>query len=117
MALLGALSQEFLPGLLPAIFLVFSAMVLAAYVSKVYVSRDIGMTTAVATLLTFVHGSMATHSETGLTLAVVLGTLTTALLAAKRPIHSFASRISREEMVDTAKFLIIALVVLPLLPD
>lgn len=116
-ALLGALVQQYFPNLLVAAFLSFMVLVVVAYFGKVLMERDIGLTTSVATILTFIYGAMATHSEQGMTYAVVFGVLTTSMLAAKGPIHHFAERIGRREMVDTLKFFIVALVVLPLLPD
>lgn len=116
-ALLGALVQRYLPDLMVAAFLSFMVLVTVAYLGKVLLERDIGLTTSVATILTFVFGAMATQGEQGLTYAVVFGVITTSLLAAKEPIHGFADRIGRREMADTLKFLILALVVLPLLPN
>ena len=116
-ALFGALTQQFYPSLLPVALGAVFVLVAIAYVGKVALEGDVGMTTAVATLLTFVYGAMATHSQEGLTFAIVFGTLTAALLAVKEPAHSFARGLDREELRDALKFLIIALVVLPLLPD
>jgi uncharacterized membrane protein (DUF4010 family) len=112
----GALVQAFYPRLLPVAVVFVGGLVVVAYVAKVVTTGDIGMTTAVATMLTFVYGAMATHSDTGLRLAVVLGTVTMALLAEKRPIHQFAARLNEAEMRASLKFLIVALVVFPLLP-
>jgi uncharacterized membrane protein (DUF4010 family) len=50
-------------------------------------------------------------------LAVMLSIIVTAILALKRYIHVAVRRISEREMIDTIKFLIIAFVILPLLPD
>lgn len=116
-ALLGAVTQLFFPSLLPLLFGMFLLLVVIAYISKVVIEGDIGMTTAIATILTFVYGAMTVHSEEGLTLAIVLGTVTAALLAVKDPMHDLAGRIGPHELRATLKFLIIALVVLPLLPD
>ncbi|MCO8246552.1 MULTISPECIES: MgtC/SapB family protein [unclassified Haladaptatus] len=113
----GALVQAFFPNLLPIAVVLVGGLVVVAYVSKVATTGDIGMTTAVATMLTFVYGAMATHSDTGLRLAVVLGTVTMALLAEKRAIHEFADRLDEAEMRASLKFLIVALVVFPLLPS
>ncbi len=112
----GALVQAFFPNLLPIAIVLVGGLVVVAYVGKVVTTGDIGMTTAVATMLTFVYGAMATHSDTGLRLAVVLGTVTMALLAEKRAIHEFAGRLDEAEMRASLKFLIVALVVFPLLP-
>ena len=116
-ALLGALTQLFFPSLLPLVLGVVLVLVVVAYVGKILLEGDVGMTTAVAAVLTFVYGAMTGHSEEGLTLAVVLGTVTAAMLAVKDPMHDLAGRIGQEELRAALKFLIIALVVLPLLPD
>ncbi|MFU8869832.1 MgtC/SapB family protein [Natronococcus sp.] len=116
-ALLGALVSLFFPSLLPILFGMFLALVVVAYVSKIVLEGDAGMTTAIAMVLTFVYGAMAVHSEEGLTLAVVFGTVTAALLAVKEPMHELTGRIGPTELRATLKFLIVALVVLPLLPD
>ena len=116
-ALLGALTQLFFPSLLPLVLGMVLVLVVVAYVGKILLEGDVGMTTAVAAVLTFVYGAMTGLSEEGLTLAVVLGTVTAAMLAVKDPMHELAGRIGQEELRAALKFLIIALVVLPLLPD
>jgi uncharacterized membrane protein (DUF4010 family) len=116
-ALLSALTQLFFPSLMPIVLGMFLLLLVVAYVSKIVLEGDVGMTTAIAAILTFVYGAMAVHSDEGLTLAVVLGTVTAALLAVKDPMHDLAGRIGPTELRATLKFLIVALVVLPLLPD
>ena len=116
-AVLGALIREFFPDLLVVTAGLVGILVVLGYVSKVAHEGDIGLTTAVATIMVFVYGAMTTHSPEGYTLAVVLGVLTTAILAVKDPIHAFANRLEQEDLRATLTFLIVALVVLPLLPD
>ncbi len=58
----GALVQAFFPALLPLALVFVAGLVVVAYVAKVVTTGDIGMTTAVATMLTFVYGAMATRS-------------------------------------------------------
>lgn len=116
-ALLGALTQLFFPSLLPIVFGMFLLLVVIAYVSKIVIEGDVGMTTAIATILTFVYGAMTVHSDEGFTLAIALGTVTAALLAVKDPMHNLAGQIGPAELRAALKFLLIALVVLPLLPD
>lgn len=116
-ALLGALIQQFAPSLLAIALGMLFVLVAIAYAGKVVLEGDVGMTTAVATVLTFVYGAMTTHSEEGLTLAIVFGTVTTAVLSVKEPARAFARRLERGELRDALKFLIVALVVLPLLPN
>ena len=116
-ALLGALVRHFFPRLLVVVAALLGVLVTLAYVYKVELEGDLGLTTAFATVLVFVYGAMTTHSPEGYTLAVILGVLTTAILAVKDPVHAFADRLDREDLRATLTFLIIALVVLPLLPD
>lgn len=116
-ALLGTLTYTFFPDVLPVVFGMFLIMVIVGYLSKIVIEGDHGMTTAIASVLTFMFGAMTVHSDEGLTLAIVLGTLTAALLAIKDPMHDLADRIGRDELRAAIKFLIVALVILPLLPD
>ncbi|MFB6165346.1 MAG: MgtC/SapB family protein [Haloarculaceae archaeon] len=117
LALLGALTQAFFPAILPVVAAVVGLLVAVAYATKVLIRGDTGLTTTVATLLSFVYGAMTTHSAAAFTLAVVLGVVTATLLAAKGSVHAFANALDRDELFATLKFLIVSLVVLPLLPD
>ncbi len=112
----GAVIQEFFPHLLLPAFLLFVGLLIVAYVMKVR-KLDIGMTSSVATLLTFLFGAMCTLSEQAMLIAVMMGILTAVLLAVKDPLHQFANRIDPDEMYAVLKFLVIALVIFPLLPD
>jgi uncharacterized membrane protein (DUF4010 family) len=116
-ALFGALLNEFFVDLLIPGFVTLGLVVVVAYAGKVLTEDDVGTTTAVAVLLTFVYGAMTTQSEEGLVLAVVLGIVTTSLLAAKPWMHKFAEGIEQKELTDMLKFLLVAPVALVLLPD
>ena len=116
-ALFGALEQAFFPDLLSVSLVLLVILVIVAYVAKIVTEGDIGMTTVIATILTFVYGAMTTHSEEGLRLAIVFGGLTTVLLAIKTPIHDFVDKISPEERRSTLQFIIVSLVILPVLPN
>ena len=88
-------------------------------------SRDAapGVTTEVAALITFLLGVLALLP--GLTvstgqrylLIVASAGVVMALLSFKEPLHQAVARISADDIYATAKFVILALVVLPLLPD
>jgi uncharacterized membrane protein (DUF4010 family) len=54
---------------------------------------------------------------TRLVLVVAVGVTLTFLLSSKQVLHGFASRVSREDLFSTIKFLIVATIVLPLLPN
>lgn len=82
-----------------------------------------GLTTEAAFLLTFLLGALA--GSRGLIepvsrkVVVVLsvGVVATLLLSAKAPLHAFVGKATRADVFATLKFLIVAVVVLPLLPD
>lgn len=83
---------------------------------------DPGVTSEVAALVTFALGALAgsprflDHSSR-LLLVIGLAAITMALLAVKRPLHGFIARVSRDDVYATAKFVVLALVALPLLPN
>jgi uncharacterized membrane protein (DUF4010 family) len=116
-ALLGALLNAYFPQLLVPGFVAIALIVAVAYAGKVAVEGDVGTTTAVAALLVFVYGAMATRSSEGTVLAVVLGIFTTSLLAAKPWMHDFADDIEDRELTDILKFLLVAPAVYLLIPD
>ncbi|MFW5983815.1 MAG: MgtC/SapB family protein [Halobacteria archaeon] len=116
-SLLGALLNGFFPELLLVGFAALSVVVTVAYAGKVAFEDDIGTTTAVTTLIIFVYGALTTESGEGVVLAIVLGIVTTSLLAAKPWMHSFADELSDQELIDMLKFLLVAPTVFLLVPD
>ncbi|MCG2827914.1 MgtC/SapB family protein [Methanothermobacter sp. K4] len=117
-SLMGALSaylSGIFPLMLPAAFLGLVAIVSASYIVSMRDDGDIGITGEVAAFITFMLGAMCFSGD--YRLAAMLAIIVTALLALKRYIHIAVRRISEREMIDTIKFLVIAFVILPLLPD
>ncbi len=115
-ALSGALLFEYFPNLLLAGFLFLAALLVVGYIAKIR-KHGVGMTTCVATVLTFIYGAMCVSSQETMMAAVMLGILTALLLAVKDPLHSFANAVEPEEMYAVLKFLVVALVIFPLLPN
>lgn len=82
-----------------------------------------GLASALAGLLVYVLGALPFLAIPGLAfparllLEGALGTLVVALLVLRRPMHAFAERLSQEDMLASVRFALVALVVLPLLPD
>jgi len=76
---------------------------------------DIGITTLVAALLTFLLGAAAGFGE--LVLAAIGGVVTALLLGVKRPMHRLLERLQQDEVLAVIKLLIVGVVILPLLPD
>ena len=118
---LGALARPvagmwLLVGLLAAV---------AAFVTVLHLRTsardDIGISTEVACLLAFGLGALAGMRDlmpdrdrfllVGTTAAAAL-----ALLALKQPLHGFVKRLSVDDVYATTKFVVLALVILPVLP-
>ena len=82
---------------------------------------DIGISTEVAALIAYALGALsAMHGlmpdATRHLLVGAIAALVLTLLAMKKPLHGFAARLSEEDLYATAKFVSLALVVLPALP-
>lgn len=92
---------------------IFALVVLAYWVQTQ--KGKLGLTTALALLVTYFLGAMTAYGL--LVEAVSLTVFTTTLLSLKDQFHSFVKRITEEEMFAFIKFFIIALLVMPLLPD
>ncbi len=82
-----------------------------------------GITTEAAALITFLLGVLALYPDLPLArgqrylLIVASASVVMALLSFKEPLHEAVRRVSMDDLYATAKFVILALVILPLLPD
>lgn len=118
-AILGTLSA-YLSQDFPYFWMVsFAGLVVLVGLSYLVTTRkndDMGITTEIAAFLTFVLG-MLCFTDEGMLLAPIFAIIVTTLLAIKPHLHRFAHRVSEKELINTLKFLIIAFVILPLLPD
>lgn len=113
--LLVLLGEQTHPLLLPAGVLVLGALLVAGYVMTSGVTRDYGATTEVALMLTLTLGALAVSGSA--LEAVAAAVVTAVLLGFKAEIHSTLARLDRRELHSSLQLLLIALVVLPLLPD
>lgn len=123
----GAVGALFVPlygiWILLALLLAQVAFQLVAFADDVKRGASRGLTTEAAFLLTFLLGALA--GSQGLLepvshkVMVVLsvGVVATLLLSAKATLHDLVGRATRQDVFATVKFLIVAVVVLPLLPD
>ncbi len=97
-----------------SISIIFGGLVVAGYyVEATHGER--GLTSEVATLLTYLSGALCYWQQRPL--AVALGVTTMALLSLKPEIHTFAQRLTREDVYATLKFAVITAIVLPVLPN
>jgi uncharacterized membrane protein (DUF4010 family) len=116
-ALCGWLSLAFeSPWVLAAGLLAAAAAMLAGYVMSVRVDADnIGQTTEIAALATFLLGAVAAHGEREL--AAGLGVAVAAILAYKQPLHGFVEKLGSDDVYAALRLLVATFIVLPILPD
>jgi uncharacterized membrane protein (DUF4010 family) len=100
-----------------------AAVVLALGVAQARAkSDDVGVSSEIAAIITFGLGvlcatpALMQGSERYLVVAGIAA-VTMALLALKRPLHGFIAQVSSDDVYATVKFVLLAVVVLPLLPD
>jgi uncharacterized membrane protein (DUF4010 family) len=107
----GALQQ---PALMLAAFAGIAALIVASYVAS---SRqgNLGLTTEVSALLTFVLGALCVQGF--VSAAAAIGVIAVLLLALKNALHTLAARIESSDVEATLRFALITAIVLPLLPD
>jgi len=95
-------------------------LVAIAYFDDVKHNRDRGMTSETAFVITFLLGVLALSpdvlKENRLLIVGGLGVAATALLSLKDALHDWAAKVSKEDIYATVKFLVVAVIVLPLLP-
>lgn len=95
---------------------VIAVMISAYFISnKSNNEKTIGVTSEVAVLIVFLSGYIAGIGE--LVLASTITVLLVTVLGLKEYIHKFAKKITDVELESILKFIIIAVIVLPLLPD
>jgi uncharacterized membrane protein (DUF4010 family) len=123
-ALTGALAMMLAPasGWLPLVALVGLVVFVAiAYAGDIRKGADHGLTTEASVIATYLLGALATSRviepmRERLLLVAAGGVVLAFLLSSKEWLHGKVSKISREDLFSTVKFLIAAVVILPLLP-
>jgi uncharacterized membrane protein (DUF4010 family) len=117
-ALLGGATAYLAPAfpwLFSASLLVLGALVVAGYHGGLQRrSGDVGLTSEISSVITFLLGAMAVTGQ--VTIAGACGVVVTSLLALKRTLHAFTFHIKQEDIRAALKFAVITVVILPLLP-
>ena len=116
--LLGALAFYLLNISLAAFILissVFFVLIVSSYLIVGMKKLRIGITTELAAIVTFLVGGLCVSGD--YMLAVVVSLITLSVLYFKEPIHKWAHGINADEILSTIKFVIIAFIILPLLPN
>ncbi len=113
--LAALLGQQFGLNAWISISLIFGLLVIAAYIGEQRHTGDLGVTNAIALLLTFLLGSLALSDQR--VLAAACAVVIAMLLSLKQPLHSALRRLSADEISGALKLLFISLVLLPVLPN
>ena len=103
------------PIFLAAVLLALAGLLAVSYWLRARSDDDLGLTTEIALLLTFVLGAVSVLGEVAHAAAVAV--VAAMLLAMKRPLHRWVAQIERFELEAAFKLALISVVVLPLLPN
>lgn len=117
--LLGILSDPGYFGMsdLPMIgFVAIGILSIILYVSNVYRFKEIGMTTAVAILLSYTLGVIFSMGREHYTEAIFIAVIMTIILFSKDRLHRMVNKISHKEMLDLLEFMILVGIIYPFLP-
>src|ERR1035437_1173201 len=95
-------------------FLVVAGFLLLSYWHKLSTSETAGVTTEMSGLATFLVGALACYGH--LWIATTLGVASLLLLDLKEALEKLAARIAPNEILTFAKFLLLSVVILPILP-
>ena len=127
LALAGALSAlvSHKMGVWPMLggLLIVGTFLTVAYAKDWPADTTSGLTTPIAALITFLLGVLALHPaiplDPGPRYLLIVGSaaIVMALLSFKEPLHQVITHVSNDDIYATAKFVLLVLVVLPLLPN
>lgn len=98
-------------------------LVAISYAADIKRDADHGMTTEISIVGTYLLGALAASRgvmepmRDRLLLVAAIGVAMTFLLSSKEWFHSIAAKVTREDFYATVKFLIAAVIALPLLPN
>lgn len=111
----SALAGELGNVLLGFAFLAFAGLLIAAHVADMRVDKDVGITTAVASLVTFALGALAVQGY--LAIAAAAAVITATILSLKPVLHRWLQKLESIELFAVLKLLLISVVILPVLPN
>ncbi len=111
------------PAVLALAFLALIVFLAVGFAADAFRNQARGITSEAAFLLSFLLGALATSSgaiepfqDRALVVAAT-AVMVTFLLSAKATLHPLVQRVTASDVGATLKFLVVAVVVLPLLPD
>ena len=109
------LAQELGTILLGFSFLAVTLLMIVAHFLDVRADRDVGITTVIAGLLTFVLGATAVQGHEAVAAAGAV--ITAVILSLKSFLHGWLKKLEESELFAALKLLLISVVILPWLPD
>ena len=93
-----------------------AALLFVANLAKIHGEKpEPGLTTEAAVLVTFAVGAYVVNGY--VEVAVALGGVTAVLLHFKQPLHALVNRMGEREVTAVMQLVLIAMVILPVLPD
>lgn len=111
----GMMAQRWGSGLVIVLLVLVAGMVLAGYVITAHRYAVMGLTTAMATMVTFLIGVLA--SAGAWVESAILAVVVVALLEAKAALHAAIGKLTQVELNSGIRLLLISVVILPVLPD
>jgi uncharacterized membrane protein (DUF4010 family) len=122
-ALATMLARELGPWFAVAAFAAFASFFVVSYADDVRSGRNRGLTTEAALLVAYLLGALSptqtlfatTTEKAGVLFSVAV--VVTLLLSLKPALHALARKATKDDVYATLKFLLVAVVLLPLLPD
>lgn len=99
------------------ISVIFAALLISYYIIGAYTSKQLGITGELAILFTFLIGLLTVIEIIPLQIVVALFVVLILLLSLKSKTKALAAGISRQEIDSFVSYAIIALVVMPFLPN
>jgi uncharacterized membrane protein (DUF4010 family) len=111
----GWLARMLGPVVLGFIFVGYAVLITVSYWNSSRQSKDLGITTEIASLLVFALGAAAMLGD--LAPVAAAGVVATALLAVKSVLHRWIGQMQKFELTAAIELAIISVVMLPLLPD
>ncbi len=115
-ALAGALYQEHLT-IFIILAAVFSLLLISYYIMGSYLTKHLGVTNEISMLYTFLIGLLVTLNFFPLQWVIALTVVLILILAFKDKTRKLMGEVSRHELESFISYAIIALVVLPFLPN
>lgn len=114
-AIAAFLGQQYHPMLFVICLTALIIFSISSYTYLLTKHGRIGITTEISTILVFLYGAMTMAGY--IQLAIILSVVTTLILSVRKALHKVIYKLSEGEIFDTIKFAIIALIILPFLPN